>query len=76
MASSEPPHKCKRTGQKARLLVEGDDSTLDTAMFQESGTGTSHHKVLVPIQLDEPTPKQPTAVPDPEPIPDIDIEMD
>jgi len=41
MALSEPPHKRKRTGQKARPLVEGDDSTLDTAMYQELGPGTS-----------------------------------
>jgi hypothetical protein len=76
MASSEPPHKRKRTGRKARPLVEGDDSTLDTAMYQELGPGTRRHKVLVPIRLDEPTLKQPTPEPEPDPILDVDIEMD
>jgi len=76
MASSEPPHKRKRTGQKARPLVEGDDSTLDTAMYQELEPGTRHHKVLVPIRLDEPTLKQPTSKCEPDPILDVDIEMD
>lgn len=84
MASNEPPvrvGKHKRTRWKARALVEGDDLTLDTAMFQNLEEGTSHQKVLVPIRLDETTTKQPTPMnesgprPKPEPIPGDDIQM-
>jgi hypothetical protein len=55
MASSIQLGKRKRRGRNARVLVEGDDSTLDTAMYQELQTGNSRQRVLVPVRLDVPT---------------------
>jgi len=57
MASPDPAvrlRKRKRTARKAGPLVEGDDASLDTAMYQEIPTGSSRQKILVPVRLDKP----------------------
>lgn len=55
MASTIHLGKRKRRGRNGRALVEGDDSTLDTAMYQELQSGTSRQRVLVPVRLEVPT---------------------
>ena len=83
MASPDPTirlAKCRRTNWKARALVEGDDSTLDTAMYQDLQTGPTRHKIIVPVRLDQPSRQEsqpePEPDPDPDPISDDNLETD
>ena len=81
MASPDPTvqlAKRRRTNRKARALVEGDDFTLDTAMYQDLQTGPTRRKIIVPVRLDQPSRQesQPEPDPDPDPISDDNLETD
>ena len=62
MATVWPP-KRRRTGHKPPPMVEGDNSSLDTAMYMYS-EGT---RVLVPVRLDDPDPASIEIGADPDP---------
>ncbi len=79
MASPDPTvrlAKRRRTNRKAGALVEGDDSTLDTAMYQDLQTGPTRHKIIVPVRLDQPSRQKSQPEPDPDPISDDNLETD
>jgi len=64
-----PPPKRRRTGHKLAPMVEGSDSSLDTAMYIRSPDG---ERVLVPVRSH--VSAQPTAEPEPGPGPDPEPE--
>jgi len=73
MATVWPP-KRRRTEHRLPPMVEGSNSTLDTAMYIHSEGG---ERILVPLRLDVPVPN----VPEPDPVnnhefhPDPEVEM-
>ena len=83
MATVQPP-KRRRTGYQLPLIVEGNDSALDTAMYIQAEGG---ERILVAVRPDVPVSvdvvPEPAAYPEPADLanisefqpPDIDIDM-